>query len=570
MAENLIVNPGQCSEAGVKPVNEDSCGYVIPQDNLINTKGVTVVIADGVSGSDAGKEASDACIKGFLSDYYSTPESWTVKTSGRKVLTALNRWLHGQGHRLYGSARGMATTLSILIVKSTTGYIFHVGDTRIYRLRNRELECLTRDHRLKVSNDKEYLGRAFGIDVNIDIDYRSFAVEKGDHFLLTTDGVHDFVSDRVLAKTLSLLDTEQPEDVCRKIVKLALNNHSNDNVTCQVLHVNELPSQQKQSVYQKLTELPFPPPLEVGMKLDGYRIVRELHASKRTELYLAVDEATEKKVVLKAPSVNFEDDPAFIEQFLHEEWISRRINNPHVVSAHESARHRQCLYNVTEFIDGQTLRQWMHDHPQPTLAETRSIIAQVTKGLRAFHRLEMIHQDLKPENIMIDNHGTIKIIDFGSTKIAGIEEIASPIEGNPLLGTENYTAPEYLQGYAGSNRSDIFSLGVITYEILTGKLPYGQMFSKYGYQKLHYRSASGQNPTIPAWIDGAIKKAVHPDPNFRYESLSEFIGDLSRPNPAFSNAQFTPLIERNPLVFWRTSAMVLALGNLVVLYLLLK
>jgi len=568
MSKQLQASEAHWSEAGIKPTNEDCCGFFMPEDNLINTKGIAVVIADGVSGSEAGKEASESCVNGFLSDYYSTPESWTVKTSAQKVLTALNRWLHGQGHQIYGSARGMVTTLSILVIKSTTAYIFHVGDTRIYRYRDGDLECLTRDHRLRVNAEKEYLSRAFGIDVNIEIDYRSFSVEQGDVFLLTTDGVHDYVSDKEL--TYELRTSNPAEDSCKRLTETALKNKSHDNVTCQIVRIDQLPSQEKQSVYQQLTELPFPPDLSPGMKLDGYRIVRELHASKRTELYLAIDETTDEKVILKAPSVNFEDDPGFIDQFLHEEWISRRINNPHVASAHNPGRHRQCLYNVTEYIEGQTLRQWMHDHPRPTLTETRKLVEQVAKGLRAFHRLEMIHQDLKPENIMIDEYGTVKIIDFGSTKIAGIAEIATPIDQNQLLGTENYTAPEYLHGYAGSNRSDIFSLGVVTYEILTGKLPYGQINLKRDERKLRYRPADQYNSDIPAWFDGALRKAVHPDPAHRYESLSEFIGDLSRPNPAFVKSEFAPLLERNPTSFWRGVAIILFVINLILLYLFLE
>lgn len=108
-------------------------------------------------------------------------------------------------------------------------------------------------------------------------------------------------------------------------------------------------------------------------------------------------------------------------------------------------RKRKFLYCLTEYIEGTTLRQWMRDHPLLSISDVRGIVEQIAKGLRAFHRLEMIHQDLKPENIMIDNTGTVKIIDFGSTKIAGIEEIASPISHSHLPSTENYSAPEYLQ-----------------------------------------------------------------------------------------------------------------------------
>jgi hypothetical protein len=482
------------------------------------------------------------------------------------VLTALNRLLYGQGHREYESARAMVTTLSVLVVKSTTAHLFHVGDTRIYRMRKGKLECLTRDHRVHVSSDKNYLSRAMGIDLRMEIDYRALPVEPCDIYMLTTDGVHDYLGDTVLAECL-YSNSLQLEAAARLIVERALDNGSLDNVTCQVLKVEQLPHQNEHEFYQQFSELPFPPPLEPGMVLDGYKIVRELHASKRTQVYLAIDNKTDQKVILKTPSVNYVDDAEYIDSFLHEEWAGRRINNQHVLKVFEPHGRRQCLYYVTEYIDGWTLRQWMHDNPQPALEDVREIVQQIVAGLRAFHRQEMVHQDLKPENIMIDRYGTVKIIDFGSTRIAGIEEITTPLERNNLLGTRNYTAPEYLQGLKGNNVSDIFSLGVITYEMMSGKLPYGkQELTTRRLQRARYRPVTRINPDVPPWIDKALEKAVSIERGRRYALLSEFFHDLSHPNPAFTSRNAEPLIERNPLLFWKGAAFLLFVLNLVLVY----
>ena len=131
-----------------------------------------------------------------------------------------------------------------------------------------------------------------------------------------------------------------------------------------------------------------------------------------------------------------------------------------------------------EFVDGQTLTQWMIDNPKPDLETIRGIVEQIAKGLGAFHRLEMLHQDIRPDNIMIDKTGTVKIIDFGSTKVTGVVEAAPSTGGNDVLGTVQYTAPEYFLGEGGTPRSDQFSLGVIAYQMLTGKLPYGAEAAK--------------------------------------------------------------------------------------------
>jgi serine/threonine protein kinase len=222
-----------------------------------------------------------------------------------------------------------------------------------------------------------------------------------------------------------------------------------------------------------------------------------------------------------------------------------------------------------EFVNGQTLSQWMIDHPKPALETVRRIVEQVASGLRAFHRREMVHQDLRPENIMIDGGGTVKIIDFGSTRVAGVQEAQPSLAADDILGTLQYTAPEYFIGESGTSRSDLFSLGVITYQMLTGRLPYGaevaRTRTRSQQRRLHYASAVVADGGIPDWIDGALQKAVHPDPSKRYRRLSEFLYDLRHPNPTFLGRARVPLYQRNPLLFWKVLSFILAW---IVIYLL--
>jgi len=441
MSEKLSITIGQFSDQGQKEENQDFYGAMMPEEPQLTSKGIAIAIADGVSSSLAGREAAESCVASFLSDYYSTPDSWTVKTSVHKILTAINSWLYSKGQQnsdpSHNNARGMITTFTALVLKSTTGHIFHVGDTRVYRLQNKSLECLTTDHRRTIS-DNNYLSRAMGIDVHLEIDYRKIELEAGEIFVLTTDGVHDFISNREITEII--LKNENLDDAAKEVVQFSLEKGSTDNITCQILRIEALPVQSANEAYNELTRLPFPPDLEPGMILDGYRIEREIHASKRTQVYKAVDTDTNNSVVIKTPSVNYEDEPSYIENFIREEWIGKRIHNSRVLKICKQTRPRQFLYYVTEYIDGQTLRDWMNVHSRPDIKEVRLIIEQIATGLRAFHRLEMLHQDIKPENIMIDANGKVTVIDFGSTKIAGIAEITTPIERTNLLGTMNYTA----------------------------------------------------------------------------------------------------------------------------------
>ena len=170
---------------------------------------------------------------------------------------------------------------------------------------------------------------------------------------------------------------------------------------------------------------------------------------------------------------------------------------------------------------------------------------------------------------MITTHGVVKIIDFGSVKIAGVQDISTPVERLELLGTKNYTAPEYLLGMEGNNRSDIYSLGVLVYHLLTGHLPYGDKMSHdlnwRTLNKIKYESSIKHNPMIPLWMDGAIHKAVKKDQRSRYDTFSEFLYDLTHPKESFMG-QSAPLLESNPLIFWKIISGLLLLANIIWLF----
>lgn len=571
MSRELKISVGQHSDKGRKETNQDFHGVLIPDEPLLSLKGIAVVLADGISSSNVSRIAAESAVKGFLTDYYCTSESWSVRTSAQRVLEATNSWLHSQTRRSqysYDKDRGYVCTLSAMVVKSTTAHLFHIGDSRIYRVSGNTLEQLTEDHRVVISSEQSYLGRALGVNSQVEIDYLTFKVEKGDTFVLVTDGIYEHVGERVVARVIKD-GADDLDQAAKAIVELAYELGSKDNLTVQIVRVDEVPDGAAREVFGQAHELPLPPLLEARQVFDGYRIIRELHGSSRSHIYLAVDIETDAVVTIKIPSIDLRDDPAYLKRFMMEEWVARRIDSPHVLKPCLPQRRRNFLYVVTEFIDGQTLTQWMIDNPKPGLETVRGIVEQIAKGLRAFHRKEMLHQDIRPDNIMIDATGTVKIIDFGSTKITGVAEASPPGSRNDILGTQQYTAPEYFLGEPASPRSDLFSLGVITYQMLTGKLPYGAQVARARtraqFGRLVYAPASHGSRDIPDWIDGALEKAVHPNPAKRYDSLSEFLFDLRHPNANYLLTSSTPLIERNPLLFWKSTTIVLALAVILLL-----
>ncbi len=571
MPNQLTISIGQETDKGRKEINQDFHGAYTPKEPQLTSKGIAIALADGISSSGVSQHASEVAIKSFLEDYYCTPESWTVKTAVQRVLKATNSWLYLQTRNSpyrYSPDKGYVCTFTALVIKSNTAHIFHVGDTRVYRLIDNNLEQITEDHRLWVSKEKSYLRRALGMKEQLELDYHSFTLDLGDLFILATDGVYEFTDDKFIIETVKKY-TGDLDKAASLIIEEALQQGSTDNLSIQIIRIDQLPIQDADEAYQQLTALPFPPELKPRMTFDGYEIIRDLHISHRSHIYLAVDIESKEQVALKIPSIDLRDTPDYLERFLMEEWVARRINNAHVLKPCLQTRKRNYLYIVTEFIKGQTLKQWIIDHPKPSVEEVRNIVEQIAKGLRALHRQEMFHQDLRPDNIMIDQNDVVKIIDFGAVRVEGLKEITRPIEQQNILGTALYTAPEYFLGEIGTQRSDMFSLGTICYQMLSGKTPYGTQVAnsrtKAAQRRLKYRSVFTKDREIPAWIDETIKKAVHPDPHKRYDTLSEFIYDLRCPNKAFLNKTRPPLIERNPVVFWQAISFILAIIIIVML-----
>lgn len=568
----LRISLGQYSDKGRKGANQDFHAALIPKEPLATLKGICVALADGISSSGVSAEASEAAVKSLLEDYYCTSEAWSVKTSVERVMSAANSWLHSQTLRSpfrYERDHGYVCTFSALVLKSAVAHVFHVGDSRIYRLHAAGLERLTNDHRVRVSAEESYLSRALGASAHLELDYGAVALEQGSLFLLVTDGVFEHVSDDQLFDLVGRHPTDL-DLAARQIVEAAYDNGSPDNLTVQIVRVDALPSQDAAEILLELSDLPLPPLLEPKMRFDGYTILREVHASHRSHVYLGVDDQTQERVILKIPAIDLRADSRLLERFLMEEWIARRIDNPHVLKLRPQTRRRNFVYLATEYIEGQTLAQWMIDHPRPSVEAVRQIVEQVARGLNAFHKLEMVHQDLRPDNIMIDASGTVKIIDFGSVHVAGVAELVAGVSSPEVLGTVQYAAPEYFLGEVGSSRSDLFSLGVITYQMLSGRLPYGAEVSKHrsrqAQMRLVYRSVLHRDREVPAWIDDALRKAVHPDPAKRYAELSELVYDLRHPSRAFVSKATPPLLERNPAAFWKGVAAILAL----IIILLLK
>lgn len=570
----LRLRVGGYSTRGQRENNQDA--FVVKQFSLVEQqfKGHVACIADGVSCSDKGQQASHTAVTQFVEDYFSSPESWSVKQAATKILSTINTWLYQQQQSDELQHNGCLTTFSGVVIKSNSAHVFHVGDSRVYLYRSGYLQQLTKDHQRKGAGKHQYLTRALGMDINIEVDYQCVPLEQGDILLLSTDGIHDVLSQHCLSKELiSTTESTMPlESIASHLATLAVEKKSLDNCSCLLIDVVKLPEKSPQEFAHLLRNCHIPPVLVVGQKIDQYRVQKILHSGVRSHVYQVVDEITDNEHVLKAPSPHFEDDSYYLSAFIREQWIGERVNSHRIMSIYPHSSRSSFIYHISDYLHGITLRQWMFDNPVPRLEEVRSIIDGIMKAVRVLQRLHIVHRDLKPENIMIMPDGKVILIDFGAATADGFEEAFPTLEEEVPLGEVNYSAPEYINGHKATHQSDIFSIGIICYELLSGQqiankhreraLPYKRNTQQSLQGKRHqvwdYHSLLFEREELPVWVDEAIKKACQALPSLRYQHMSEFMADLNTPNTELlRHKQAQPLIEREPILFWKGLSIVL-------------
>ncbi len=563
MKKTLKVSIGQYSTAGIKQQNQDFHGVYLPEGHVLKQKGIACVIADGIGSSNVSHLAAETAVGSFLSDYYSTSDAWSTQTSAERVIRATNSWLYAQTQQSQGrfdKDRGYVCTLSALILKQQQAHVFHVGDSRIYRIRDHEIELLTHDHRVWLSSREHYLSRALGADYRIEIDYRNIELKEKDIFLLMTDGVYEFVTDQQLLD-LILVDADLNQ-LAKAFVEKALEQGSDDNLSLQVIHVEQLPELNQFHIQQDYV---FPQQLSKGEVFEGYVIDKILHQNHRSCLYLAHD-TQQQPLVIKTLGVDLQQDKNAVEQFQLEDWVSKRLKHDNLMQCYPHNTEKKYLFQCYEYLQGETLAQWLHRQEKPlNLDEILPILQQTALALNAMHRLEMLHQDIRPKNIMVinaENAMKIKLIDYGSTAVRGLVEI-NPKNANRALGTLAFMAPEYFIDHSSSVHSDQFSLAVMAYYLFTKQLPYGTDLARCNslkqMKKVQYHSIRKYRPDLPIWLDKILGQALSIEPIHRFEALSELIHNLMHPSKELLNSKPPAIIERDPLRFWQMSCAVLGL-----------
>jgi serine/threonine protein phosphatase PrpC len=529
----------------VRPKNEDCVGFWRPTTpELLRTLGIVAVIADGVGGTGRGEVASQLAVQTTLSLFKETVEEKEPADLLRLIFNQANKLVYDASMQNHDEGR-MATTLTVAVFRHDEVTIGHVGDSRIYLIRNGMLRRLTSDHsyvalQVKLGLVKErdamaspmrsMITRSIGQDLICGYDVFKQTLEKGDVLVQCTDGLYSVVVDDEICEVAGHLE---PEKACADLIARAEKRGADDNISVQLIRINEIEHRhfyRGAPYYVKASTPSVSNDLQPGQVLDNrFEITELINRSGMGCIFKANDLKTGLTVAIKAPLMQFESDPACFSRFQREEEIGQSLSHPYIlrifaVPPEEKSR----PYIVMEYLQGQTLAALLKEvHPLPE-PDAVKIASRICEALDVMHFHKIVHRDLKPQNIMVCNDGSIRIMDFGIAKSLKARRLTF-VGFSPSMGTPDYMAPEQVKGKRGDERTDIYSLGAILYEMCTGQTPYE---GESPYAVMNARLTGDPvaprkiNTKLTPAVEEIILHALERDPVNRFQTASQMKAEL--------------------------------------------
>jgi serine/threonine-protein kinase len=471
----------------VREINEDSIGFWKPETpELVRAVGIGAIIADGVGGTERGEEASRLAVETALSLFKATQAETEPADLLRKIFNDANKLVYDAAHH-NGKGR-MATTLTVSILRNDEISIGHVGDSRVYLVRNGTVSRLTSDHsyvalQVKLGLVKErdamaspmrsMITRSIGQDLICGYDVFKETLTKGDVLVQCTDGLYSVILDDEIA---DLAGHHAPEKACKELIALAEKRGTEDNISVQIMQIHDVEKRHfyRGAAYYVKSDAPAATnELQPGQLLDDrFEITDLINRSGMASIFKANDRETGQTVAIKVPFMQFESDMATSSRFEREEEIGKMLNHPYILKMYPIDPEKKSRpYIVMDYLQGQTLSALMREvHPLPE-RDAAKIASRICEAIEYMHANNIVHRDLKPQNIMICSDGSIRIMDFGIAKSLKMRRITF-VGFSPTMGTPDYMAPEQVKGKRGDERTDIYSMGAILYEMCTGQTPF--------------------------------------------------------------------------------------------------
>jgi serine/threonine protein phosphatase PrpC len=561
-ATGLHVGVGQATRVGGRPDNQDYAASYVGQPRNQLTIGLIAAVADGMGGARGGRVAAETAVRGFIDACLGQAPTLGIPRIGARAADAVNRWIHALG-RSDPALNGMACTLSALVLCGRGTHLVHVGDSRVYRLRDGALTQLTTDHTLGAPGTTNALTRAVGAQDTLRVDHFKETVHLHDRYLICSDGVHGVLSSREIHAILA--KRAAPQETAQRLVDDSTTGTESDNATALVLDILALPATQFADMELKIADQPLRNPPASGAIVDDYELGDMLADGQYTRVFRARDRRGGRDVVLKFPKPRPGLEPLLRAALLREMWIAEHVRSPFVTETFEPpAERRTCLYGVQPYYEGETLERRLARRPPMPLAAGLDIAIKLTKGIAALHRAGIIHRDIKPENIMLEANGGLKLIDLGVARLRQFDEG----ESLEIPGTRSYMAPELFTGTPADESTDIFALGVTLYRMFTGgAYPYGEVEPFVQPRFGRAVSLAKERPDLPAWLDRALLRAIALDRRERHADAIELAFELEHGSlRAVPEVIARPsLYDRNPVRFWQIVCATLFVALLVAL-----
>lgn len=514
-ASRLLIASGFASDIGKRDENQDFAAIYLDEE-AGRHHGAVAALADGVGGRKGGRVAAELSVRTFIDDYLGQSEILSPRKTAARALESINYWLFREGQK-NENLKGMSCAFTGVVLKGRRLHSFHVGDTRLYRLREGQLEQLTEDHRPEnAGGDTTLLARAVGAEEAVRIDYGVYDLAPHDRLMLCTDGVHGMLSNTDIGLVLDA--RASAEEAAQRLVATALGRGGDDNSTALVIDVIDLPPASIEDLDAAIAKLPMIEPPKVGDVIDGFRLEKTLADGLYSRVFRARDlkeaRATQAQVLLKFPKPHtIGAESSARSAFMREAWVASRVQHMWIGTVLQLPAGRQtCLYIAQPFYTGETLEHRLLHAPKISLQEGVSIAGKLAKALGSLHRAGIIHRDVKPENIILMPDGGFKLVDLGVSRIPNLDKDTVFVPGTP-----SYKAPEQFEGQPGDERSDIFAMGVTLYRMFTGTYPFGEI--ETGQTPVFARPAplTDKRPDLPSWLDSVILQALAPDPNERIQ-----------------------------------------------------
>lgn len=557
----LEIAAGFATALGPRKDNQDFGAVHLGTPSEQALHGMLAIVADGVSGSKAGRVASELAGRTFIDGYLDQNPTKGVAAAGIAALTGYNRWLHAKG-RSDPDMEGAATTFTALVMRGREATALHVGDSRAWHFRDGVLTRLTEDHVLAQPGLSHVLYRAIGIEPDLRLDVRAVALKAHDRLLLTTDGVHGAVSEEDLARLMAR--RASPEADAQAIIDKAGAEETRDNATAIVIDIIRIGAVDQDAIGAEAAGLAILPVPKVGDNVDRFRLERLLSDGRYTRVFIARDEEGGGQVVLKFPKPALVSESGARGTFLRESFIGRRIDSPFVGKVLTLDMGRQSgLYIAQPLYTGRTLHARIADQVFD-IPEGVHVAIRLAKAVAALHRQGIAHRDIKPDNVILEADGGLKLIDLGVARLPRIEEFAEA----EAPGTTGYKAPEMFAGNKGDALTDQYALGVTLYRLFTGDYPSGQEedFNRMRFEKP--TRPSKHRPDMPAWLEAAIMRTLSVEPGDRFADIDELVHALEGGSAvAVPPRRELSLAEREPVRFWQAVSailLVLLLASLMV------